>query len=148
MKAILLRLPKAITRIRLPSTPSFRKWMTFAGTVAACSYFFAPIGPAPWTLPLFVVPPDWEQFNRPTDQEREESLRMDLDGLNIKDDVIRELVKQTGPRDGRPGFTFSDMRAKLLPDAPCHAFPARAMTADDLIQAAKEVRPSPAVKDI
>jgi hypothetical protein len=75
-------------------------------------------------------------------------LRMDLEGLNIRDDVIRELVKLTGPRDGRPGFTFSDMRSKLIPDALCRAFPARAMSGDDLIQAAKEVRPSPAVKDV
>jgi AAA+ superfamily predicted ATPase len=89
-----------------------------------------------------------EQFSRPTDQEREELLRMDLGGLNIKDDVLRELVKQTGPRDGRPGFTFSDMRSKLLPDALCRAFPARAMSGDDLIQAAKEVQPSPAVNDV
>jgi AAA+ superfamily predicted ATPase len=89
-----------------------------------------------------------EIFNRPTDQEREELLRMDLEGLNIRDDVIRELVKLTGPRDGRPGFTFSDMRAKLLPDALCRAFPARAMSGGDLIQAAEEVRPSPALKDI
>ena len=97
---------------------------------------------------MFVAPPEPEQFNRPTDQEREELLRMDLEGLNIPDDGFRELVKLTGPREGRPGFTFSDMRARLLPDALCRAFPARAMSGNDLIQAAKEVRPSPTVKDI
>ena len=42
-----------------------------------------------------------EIFNRPTDQEREELLRMDLDGLNVRDDVIRELVRLTGST-GRP----------------------------------------------
>jgi AAA+ superfamily predicted ATPase len=88
-----------------------------------------------------------EVFNRPTEQEREELLRMDLDGINIRDDVIRELVQLTGPRDGAPGFTFSDLRSKLLPDALCRAFPARAMTADDLVHSAKEVRASPAVRD-
>jgi AAA+ superfamily predicted ATPase len=84
-----------------------------------------------------------EQFDRPTDQEREELFRMDLDGLSIKDKTLHELVRLTGPRDSRPGLTFSDLRSKLLPDALCRAFPSRALTEDDLIAAAKEVRPSP-----
>jgi len=87
-----------------------------------------------------------EPFERPTDKEREELLRMDLEGLNIKDDAIRELVRLTGPRDGVLGFTFSDMRLRLLPNALCRAFPTRALTNDDLLQAAKEVRPSPTVR--
>ncbi len=86
-----------------------------------------------------------EKFDRPTDQEREELFRMDLDGLSIKDQTIDELVQFTGPRDGRSGLTFSDLRSKLLPDALCRAFPSRALTEDDLIAAAKEVRPSPVV---
>jgi AAA+ superfamily predicted ATPase len=86
-----------------------------------------------------------EQFDRPTDQEREELFRMDLDGLSIKHQTVHELVRLTGPRDGRPGLTFSDLRSKLLPDALCRAFPNRALTEDDLIAAAKEVRPSPVV---
>jgi AAA+ superfamily predicted ATPase len=88
-----------------------------------------------------------EQFDRPTDQEREELFRMDLDGLNIKDQTIHELVRLTGPRDGHSGFTFSDLRSRLLPDALCRAFPSRALSGDDLILAAKEVRPSPVVKN-
>ena len=60
--------------------------------------------------------------------------------------MIRELVGLTGPHNGRLGFTFSDLRSKLLPDALCRAFPTRALTSDDLLQAAKEVQPSPAVK--
>jgi AAA+ superfamily predicted ATPase len=86
-----------------------------------------------------------EIFDRPTDQEREQLLRMDLDGLNIKDDTIRELVRLTGPQNGKPGFTFSDIRSKLLPDALCRAFPARSLTSEDLIQAAREVQASPGV---
>jgi AAA+ superfamily predicted ATPase len=86
-----------------------------------------------------------EQFDRPTDHEREELLRMDLGDLNIQDDVIRELVRLTGPQNGRPGFTFSDLRSRLLPGALCRAFPARALNSDDFIQAAKELKPSPAV---
>src|SRR5208282_4225071 len=92
--------------------------------------------------------PRSEEFNRPNDHEREELFRMDLEGLGIKDQVIRELVQLTGPHGSQPGFTFSDLRSKLLPDALCRAFPERALTADDLIHAAKEVRPSPALKNV
>lgn len=88
-----------------------------------------------------------EEFERPNEREREELFRMDLEGLNVKDQTIRELVRLTGSRDGQLGFTFSDLRSKLLPDALCRAFPSRALTGEDLIQAAKEVRPSPAVKN-
>jgi AAA+ superfamily predicted ATPase len=87
-----------------------------------------------------------EEFARPSEQEREELFRMDLEGLNIEDQTIRELVRLTGAHNGQPGFTFSDLRSRLLPDALCRAFPNRDLTADDLIHAAKEVRPSPAVK--
>jgi hypothetical protein len=89
-----------------------------------------------------------EQFDRPNDREREELFRLDLHGLNIGNDTIRELVRLTGPSDGRLGFTFSDLRSRLLPDAICRAFPTRAITNDDLIQAATQVRPSPAVREI
>jgi AAA+ superfamily predicted ATPase len=91
--------------------------------------------------------PRSEEFNRPNDREREELFRMDLEGLSIKDNVIHELVQLTGPHGTQPGFTFSDLRSKLLPDALCRAFPERALSADDLIHAAKEVRPSPVMKN-
>jgi AAA+ superfamily predicted ATPase len=86
-----------------------------------------------------------EQFERPNDQEREEILRMDLEGLGVKDQTIHELVRLTGQRDGQPGFTFSDLRSKLLPDALCRAFPNRPLTAEDLVSAARDVRSSPVV---
>ena len=88
-----------------------------------------------------------EIFERPNEREREELLRMDLASLNIKDQTIQELVKLTGAQNGQPAFTFSDLRAKLLPDALCRAFPSRALTDEDFLKAAKEVRPSPAVKN-
>jgi AAA+ superfamily predicted ATPase len=88
-----------------------------------------------------------EEFNRPNDHEREELFRMDLEGLNIKDQTIYELVRLTGAKDRQPGFTFSDLRSKLLPDALCRAFPTRALASEDLIQAAKDVRPSPALRN-
>jgi AAA+ superfamily predicted ATPase len=89
-----------------------------------------------------------EMFERPSDKDREEILHMDLEGLKVSGELLRELVRLTGPREERPGFTFSDMRGRLLPNALCRAFPTRALTEEDLIEAAKEVRPSPVVKNI
>lgn len=88
-----------------------------------------------------------EEFARPSEREREELFRMDLDGLGLKDQTIHELVRLTGARDGQPGFTFSDLRSKLLPSALCRAFPSRALKGDDLIAAAREVRPSPTIRN-
>jgi AAA+ superfamily predicted ATPase len=88
-----------------------------------------------------------ECFERPDEREREELLRMDLEGLSLTDDVIHQLVRLTGSRNGHPGFTFSDLRLKLLPTALCRAFPSRALTGDDLVEAAQEVQPSPQMKD-
>lgn len=88
-----------------------------------------------------------ETFARPNDQEREALLRMDLEGLGIPDDVIQKVVELTGPRKtpGRAGFTFSDMRSRLVPEALGHAFPNRALEGEDLVRAARELEPSPVV---
>src|SRR3984885_878550 len=40
-----------------------------------------------------------EIFERPNDSERDELLRADLDGINVTDHVIRELVRLTGPHN-------------------------------------------------
>jgi AAA+ superfamily predicted ATPase len=90
-----------------------------------------------------------ETFDRPTDAEREALLRMDLDGLEIPDETLRELVAATGPRGAgkTPGFTFSDLRGRLLPEAVAHAFPDRKLTGADLLAAARSVVPSPRLVD-
>jgi AAA+ superfamily predicted ATPase len=88
-----------------------------------------------------------ETFARPNDQEREELFRLDCEGLAIDAETLKEVVKLTGPRSGaeRPGFTFSDLRSRLLPDALSRAFPERPMTAEDLLDAARSIAPSPSV---
>lgn len=88
-----------------------------------------------------------ETFARPDDKEREELLKMDCEGLHLTPQQVRELVRLTGPRTDptRPGFTFSDLRTRLIPDAVSRAFPDRPMTAEDLIEAARALEPSPSV---
>ncbi len=86
-----------------------------------------------------------EHFARPDAREREELLRLDCAGLGLPEETMRELVALTGPDgDGRQiGFTFSDLRTRLLPEALARAYPDRRVEAEDLLEAARSVRPSP-----
>ncbi len=86
-----------------------------------------------------------ERFDRPNDAQREELLLLECEGLELSEAAIREVVALTGPQGAlRPlGFTFSDLRTRLLPEALARAFPTRRITADDLIGAARDLEPSP-----
>jgi AAA+ superfamily predicted ATPase len=84
-----------------------------------------------------------DEFQRPDEQQRRELFASTLAGVAITPPVIDKLAEITGPHDGRPGFTFSDIQTRLLPTAIAHAYPQRALTADDLIAAAAELEPSP-----
>jgi SpoVK/Ycf46/Vps4 family AAA+-type ATPase len=89
-----------------------------------------------------------ERFNRPDAAEREQLIRMDYEGLDLSDVSVRDLVDITGPQvqPKRIGFTFSDLRARLLPEALGMAFPDRKLTATELLKAAQSLDPSPAVE--
>lgn len=91
-----------------------------------------------------------ERFDRPNDHEREQLLRLDLDGLGLPEKTLQDLVKLTGPDgNGRPlGFTYSDMRTLLFPEALARAFPDRRVESKDLLEAARSIQPSPSLKDI
>jgi AAA+ superfamily predicted ATPase len=87
-----------------------------------------------------------EIFNRPDDNEREALFKMDCAGLGFPDKFIKELVVLTGPNAKRKlGFTFSDLRTRLMPEALSKAFPERKIAEDDLRSAAQSLVPSPSV---
>jgi len=86
-----------------------------------------------------------EQFDRPNDNERRELFEQDLNGAGIAPETLDKLVAHTGPAGNRPGFTYSDLRTRLLPAAVALAFPDRRLTDDDLIAAAKGLEPTPAM---
>ncbi|MGH2929301.1 MAG: AAA family ATPase, partial [Solirubrobacteraceae bacterium] len=88
-----------------------------------------------------------ERFDRPSGAERLALFEEDLDGLDLDASALDELVKLTGPTSCQPGFTFSDLRTRLLPDAAARAFPDRPLSATDLLEAAKELKPTPAPTD-
>jgi AAA+ superfamily predicted ATPase len=87
-----------------------------------------------------------EEFLRPNDHEREDLFHMDCRELGLSEATLKELVRFTGPQEsGRLGFTFSDIRTRLLPEALGKAFPDRKLTSDDLLEAARSVPPTPSL---
>jgi len=87
-----------------------------------------------------------EVFNRPDDNEREKLFRMDCEGLGFSDNCIMELVSLTGPNGKHKiGFTFSDIRTRLIPEALSNAYPHRKISEDDMLTAAKTLVPSPSI---
>jgi SpoVK/Ycf46/Vps4 family AAA+-type ATPase len=89
----------------------------------------------------------FEHFERPNEQERRELLLADLEGADIGHEVVEDLVLATGPHDGAPGFTFSDIQTRLLPAAIGRAYPTRALTAEDLLATLAELEPTPVMHD-
>ncbi len=90
-----------------------------------------------------------EKFVRPNDVERAELFDLDCRGLNLDPALVAELVALTGPNGARTlGFTYSDIRTRLLPEALGLAYPSRAITGDDLMKALSCIQPSPAIAHI
>jgi len=88
-----------------------------------------------------------EEFRRPDDAERRELFNMDCDGLGLAASVIEELVSLTGPKgQHKLGYTYSDIRTKLLPEALAQAYPTRRIERGDLVNAIAKVVPSPTIK--
>ena len=88
-----------------------------------------------------------DEFRRPADDERRELLVADLAGVKVPATIVDELVTVTGARDGRPGFTYSDIQTRLLPDAVARAYPHRPLTIQDLLDAAAEIEPTPVMME-
>lgn len=91
-----------------------------------------------------------ERFDRPDETERGQLLRLDLDGLGLPERTLRDLAKLTGPDgNGRPlGFTHSDLRTRLFPEAMAMAFPDRKVEPKDLLEAARSIQPSPSLDGV
>lgn len=88
-----------------------------------------------------------EEYPRPGDSERLALLQMDCGDLKLAPSVLAELVALTGPKGPHGvGYTYSDIRTRLLPEALAQAFPNRAVTRDDLVGAIQKVKPSPSLQ--
>jgi SpoVK/Ycf46/Vps4 family AAA+-type ATPase len=83
-----------------------------------------------------------ESFGRPTYDERLALLRADLAGTDIDDRDLRRVARLTGPRPDSVGFTFSDLRHRLLREALAMAYSTRPLDAESMIELACRLEPS------
>ncbi|MHB2029034.1 MAG: AAA family ATPase [Acidimicrobiales bacterium] len=84
------------------------------------------------------------QFSRPDEADRRELLKRSFSGVTISDIEMDEVVRLTGPVDGRIyGCTFSDLRQRFVPSAVLQAVSAGiAITGTQLIETAKRFQPT------
>jgi AAA+ superfamily predicted ATPase len=87
------------------------------------------------------------EFGRPGDDRRRDVLVAGLEGVGFDDQQIQQLVKATGPRDGQPGFTYSDLTQRLLPGYALDAFPADRITFQRALERTLGTKPTPEFKE-
>ena len=83
-------------------------------------------------------------FTRPDDEARQELLRRALHGVTISDAEMTEVVRLTGPQNGRGyGCTYSDLRQRFVPTAVLEAVDhGGPITGQRLIDIAKDFTPT------
>lgn len=87
------------------------------------------------------------RFDRPDGAQRRTVLTDALQGTGIDTETIDVLASVTGPQDGRPGFTYSDLTQRLIPAAILKAFPDKPLTADILLDTADSTSPTPEFRE-
>lgn len=86
------------------------------------------------------------KFERPNDSERMELIQTDLKGVELREDELIKLVQLTGPEnhDG-VGYSYSDLRLKVFPEAVARSFPNRPISFNVLQSVIDDVEPSPVI---
>jgi SpoVK/Ycf46/Vps4 family AAA+-type ATPase len=84
------------------------------------------------------------QFQRPDDVQREVALRGLLEGIEVQPGDLAELLRITGPLNGRTyGYTYSDLYQRLVPAAVLAAYPDRRVDGELLVRVAATIDPTP-----
>lgn len=86
------------------------------------------------------------EFERPTQEEREELFTKSLEGIKFSQKELKELAELTSPEknDGL-GHSFSDIKLKILPEAVAKSFPEKALSFEILRETILEIKPSPKI---
>ncbi len=87
------------------------------------------------------------KFGRPSEGRRHDVIAVALEGVGFTDKQIAELVQATGPRDGNPGFTYSDLTQRLLPGFALDAFPDSQITFERALARAQSTSPTPEFRE-
>ncbi len=87
------------------------------------------------------------EFNRPDKEERKELFSICLDGLSLSDEELDTLADLTGEeKNSGIGFSYSDLRLKVLPEAIASVFPDAPLTFSVIVDAISRIKPSPVIK--
>ncbi|MFZ6051561.1 AAA family ATPase [Halocola ammonii] len=87
------------------------------------------------------------KFDRPDDNERRELFTKDLECVFETNEQLENLVKLTGPDENNGvGYSYSDLRLKVFPEAIARVFPSKPLTFDTISEVLKDVQPSPKIK--
>jgi AAA+ superfamily predicted ATPase len=83
-------------------------------------------------------------FSRPNDAQRRQLLERELEGTDISDDDLDEVVRLTGAREGHTyGCTFSDLRQRFIVDAVLDSLDRGPLRGERLVALAAEFTPTP-----
>lgn len=85
------------------------------------------------------------EFKRPTQQEYKELYSQSLRGVNLTDVELNHLA-QLSQKDGELGYSFSDVRLKVLPEAVAMAYPDKPISFEILKEVINSIHPSPEIK--
>lgn len=87
------------------------------------------------------------EFERPTFEECKELYSQSLDGLDFTSEQLDELASMSiAIKTSDLGYSFSDIRLKVLPEAIANAYPSQPLSFSILKETIKSIKPSPAIK--
>lgn len=86
------------------------------------------------------------EFNRPTKEEYKELYKQSLEGLIIEESELNELADMSMKKEDPVGYSFSDVRLKVLPEAVAMAYPDKPLSFDIIKKTINNVKPSPEIK--
>lgn len=86
------------------------------------------------------------EFERPTTEERKELFSKSLIGLDFTEEQLNQLADITSPeKNENLGYSFSDIRLKILPEAIANAYPDKALSFEIILETISDVKPSPKI---
>lgn len=86
-------------------------------------------------------------FGRPGEEQRRLLLQPRLAEFGFSTSEVEAIVAATGPRNGGPGFTYSDLTQRLLPGIILDAYPERSVEPQRALEIACELKATPAFKE-
>ncbi|MGE8537061.1 MAG: AAA family ATPase [Chryseobacterium sp.] len=86
------------------------------------------------------------EFERPNFEERKLLFQNSLEGLGLNSKQLQDLAFLSGEEknDGL-GFSFSDIRLRILPEAVAKCFPTKALDFEIISDTIKNLKPSPKI---